>query len=206
MKHKDSAAKMAAFPVSRESYQQPPAQSAKKAEGKKRKSPCTPYREKGKGKEIKPGIFGTGLSACTHARDAFRRQGVNAAVEKALAAFCGTRGPAPSDEALWANFAWRFGYGKLLELVRQGVSEMSVPGRHVAPADRPRVLQNLLNDVWHARFPKTDAGREGTPKARKKASAHAAARLRTESREARQSVSGASLPCIGVGETRGGAA
>ena len=24
---------------------------AKKAEGKKRKSPCTPYREKGKGKE-----------------------------------------------------------------------------------------------------------------------------------------------------------
>ena len=35
----------------RGSYQQPPAARQKKAEGKKRKSPCTPYREKGKGKE-----------------------------------------------------------------------------------------------------------------------------------------------------------
>ncbi len=138
----------------RGSYQQPSAQPSKKAEGKKRRSPCTPFREKGKGKEINPSVFGAGLSARAHARDAFRRQGVNQAVEQALTAFCGTRGPAPSDEVLWANFAWRFGYGKLLDLVRQGVSEMSVPGRHVAPADRPSVLQNLLNDVWNKRFPK----------------------------------------------------
>jgi len=62
MKHKDSAAKMAAFPVntaakmaafpvSRGSYQQPSATRQKKGEAKKRKSPCTPFREKAKGKE-----------------------------------------------------------------------------------------------------------------------------------------------------------
>ena len=51
MKHKDSAAKMAAFPVNRGSEQQPSATRQKKAEAKKRKSPCTPFREKAKGKE-----------------------------------------------------------------------------------------------------------------------------------------------------------
>ena len=143
----------------RGSYQQAPAPSPKKAEGKKRKSPCTPYREKGKGKESKPGAFGTCLFAGAGARvrGALLRRHVNAAVEDALKAFCGTRGPAPSDEALWAKFAWRFGYEKLTDLVRQGVSEMSVPGRHVAPAERPKILQNLLNEVWNARFPKGGA-------------------------------------------------
>ena len=34
----------------------------KKAEGKKRKSPCTPYREKGKGKETKPGFMNESIS------------------------------------------------------------------------------------------------------------------------------------------------
>ena len=143
----------------RGSYQQAPAPSQKKAEGKKRKSPCTPFREKAKGKESKPGAFGTCLFAGAGARvrGALLRRHVNAAVEDALKAFCGTRGPAPSDEALWAKFAWRFGYEKLTDLVRQGVSEMSVPGRHVAPAERPKVLQNLLNEVWNARFPKAEA-------------------------------------------------
>ncbi len=46
-----------------ESYQHAPASSPKKAEGKKRKSPCTPFREKGKGKESKPGALGTCLFA-----------------------------------------------------------------------------------------------------------------------------------------------
>ena len=143
----------------RRSYQQASATRPKKAEGKKRKSPCTPYREKGKGKESKPGAFGTCLFAGAGARvrGALLRRHVNAAVEDALKAFCDTRGPAPSDEALWAKFAWRFGYEKLTDLVRQGVSEMSVPGRHVAPAERPKVLQNLLNEVWNARFPKAEA-------------------------------------------------
>ena len=140
----------------RESYQQPPASSQKKAEGKKRNSPCTPYREKGKGKESKPGFLSTCLFARADARvrGALLRRHVNAAVEDALKAFNGTRGPAPSDEALWAEFAWRFGFGKLNELVARGISEMSVPGRHIEPSERPRILQNLLNEVWHDRFPK----------------------------------------------------
>jgi hypothetical protein len=62
MKNQDSAAKMAAphngEVINRqESYQQAPAPSQKKAEGKKRNSPCTPYREKGKPKETIPRFF-----------------------------------------------------------------------------------------------------------------------------------------------------
>ena len=88
------------------------------------------------------------------ARCVLRRRHVNAAVEDALVAFCGTRGPAPSDEALWATFAWRFGYGMLRDFVEQGKSEMRQHKDVVAPAERPRILQNLLNEVWYARFPK----------------------------------------------------
>lgn len=40
----------------------------KKTEGKKRKSPCTPYREKGKGKEIKPGFMNESISPRACAR------------------------------------------------------------------------------------------------------------------------------------------
>ena len=105
-----------------------PSAKSKKREGEKRKSPSTPLREKGKGKEGKPGADGTCLfaraGAHTHVRGALLRRHVNAAVEDALVAFCGTRGPAPSDEALWATFAWRFGYGMLRDFVEQGKSEM----------------------------------------------------------------------------------
>ena len=129
---------------------------AKKAEGKKRKSPCTPYREKGKGKEINPGASRTGLSrAHVRVRGVAAGRLVSAAVEEALAAFGGTRGPAPSDEALWANFAWRFGYGELLACVEQGRSEMSCHVRPVPPSERPRILQNILRGFWNKRFPKT---------------------------------------------------
>ena len=131
----------------------------KKREGKKKHSPLNPYKEKGKGKEGKPGANGTSLfaraDAHTHVRGALLRRHVNAAVEDALVAFCGTRGPAPSDEALWARFAWRFGYAKLVELTERGKSEMEVPGRgYIAPSERPKVLQNLINPLWRARFPK----------------------------------------------------
>ena len=130
--------------------------SWKKREGEKRHSPLNPYREKGKGQEGKPGANGTSLfaRAGAHVRDALLRRHVNAAVEDALVAFCGTRGPAPSDEALWATFAWRFGYGMLRDFVEQGKSEMRQHKGVVAPAERPRILQNLLNEVWYARFPK----------------------------------------------------
>ena len=133
-----------------------PSANRKKREGEKRKSPCTPLREKGKGKEGKPGAKGTSLfaRADAHVRGALLRRHVNAAVEDALVAFCGTRGPAPSDEALWATFAWRFGYGWLNELVARGKSEMRMHEGGVPPAERPRILQNLLNEVWYGRYPK----------------------------------------------------
>ena len=73
----------------------------------------------------------------------------------ALVAFCGTRGPAPSDESLWARFAWRFGFGMLHELTEQAKSEMNMPGRgYIEPSERPRILQSLLNEVWFGRHPK----------------------------------------------------
>ena len=93
--------------------------------------------------------------AHTHVRGALLRRHVNAAVEDALVAFCGTRGPAPSDEALWARFAWRFGFGMLHELTEQAKSEMNMPGRgYIEPSERPRILQSLLNEVWFGRYPK----------------------------------------------------
>lgn len=132
--------------------------SLKKREGKKKPSPLNPYKEKGKGKEGKPGANGTSLfaraGAHTHVRGALLRRHVNAAVEDALVAFCGTRGPAPSDEALWAKFAWRFGFGMLHELTEQAKSEMKLHRGGVAPSERPRILQNLLNEVWYGRYPK----------------------------------------------------
>ena len=133
--------------------------SLKKREGEKRKSPCTPLRDTGKGKEGKPGANGTCLfaraDAHAHVRGALLRRHVNAAVEDALVAFCGTRGPAPSDEALWARFAWRFGFGMLHELTEQAKSEMNMPVRgYIEPSERPRILQNLLNEVWYGRYPK----------------------------------------------------
>ena len=137
--------------------------SLKKREGKKKPSPLNPYKEKGKGKEGKPGANGTSLFACagahTHVRGALLRRHVNAAVEDALVAFCGTRGPAPSDEALWAKFAWRFGFGMLHELTEQAKSEMKLHRGGVAPSERPRILQNLLNEVWYGRYPKKGGAR-----------------------------------------------
>ena len=130
--------------------------SLKKREGEKRSFPCTPLREKGKGIEGKPGARSTGLfaRADAHVKGALLRRHVNAAVEDALAAFCGSRGPAPSDEALWAKFAWRFGFGRLNELVEQGKSEMRQHKGGVKPSERPRILQNLVNEVWYGRYPK----------------------------------------------------
>jgi len=122
------------------SYQQPPLGVAKKTGRKREKSPCTPYKRKARGKESKPGALGTCLPRATRVR-----AHVRAAVGDALAAFCGTRGPAPSDEALWANFAWRFGYDALLEAVYQGECELAEHKTPISDADKPKILQAILN-------------------------------------------------------------
>ena len=134
------------------SYQQPPRKVPKKTGMKRDIPPYNPLKRKARGKEIKPGVSCTGLSARervrVHVCDPWRRRCIAAAVEDALTCFCGTRGPAPSDEALWANFAWRFGYSWLLDLVERGKAEMAQHTEPVPISDRPRILQNLINAFW----------------------------------------------------------
>ena len=137
-----------------------PSPESKKREAEKKPSPLKPYKEKEKRKEHKPGANSTCLNArgartrTRMSRELLRRH-VSRAVEDALVAFCGTRGPAPSDEALWARFAWRFGFWTLHHLTEQAKSEMKLHRGGVEPSERPRILQNLLNEVWYARYPKS---------------------------------------------------
>ena len=127
---------------------------SKKGEGEKRKSPLTPYREKGKGKESKPVACGTGLFARARTHEGrWRKAAVRVAVAEAVSRFNGS----PSDERLWANFAWRLGYGTLLDCMARAESEIAQHVRPVAPTERPRILQNILASVWNRRFPKGGA-------------------------------------------------
>ena len=127
---------------------------SKKGEGEKRNSPCTPYREKGKGKESKPIACGTGLFARARTHEGrWRKAAVRAAVAEAVSRFNGS----PSDERLWANFAWRLGYGTLLDCMARAESEIAQHDRPVSPAERPRILQNILAPIWNRRFPKGGA-------------------------------------------------
>ena len=77
--------------------------SLKKREAEKRKSPLTPFREKGKGKEHRRGSLQNRLSR------ARMRTKLGAALDKdldiAMRAFGGTL----SDRCLWASIAWRVG-------------------------------------------------------------------------------------------------
>ena len=146
------------------SYQQPPSRKSKKRESAI------------KGKENKPSAISTGLFACERPRGrvGVRKRLIEAAVEDALVAFCGTRrqgeaasrrfrgkgnvgpitkrrdaaSPLYSDEQLWAKFAWRFGWGMLRELILQGVAEMREHRKPVEDSDKPKVLQRLINGVW----------------------------------------------------------
>jgi len=79
------------------------------------------------------------------------RAHVAAAVEDALVAFHGSRGRAPSDEALWANFAWTFGYQALLDAIYQGESEMHEHETEIPDSEKPKVLQAILNQWWETR-------------------------------------------------------
>ena len=148
-----------------------PCSGAKKSGRKRENPPCTPYKRKARGKENNPGAISTGLSACAcvgagareveriRRREALLKRHVEAAVEDALVAFCGKRrNPLfdrepwkdPCDERLWANFVWDHngdpGWQALQELTRQGVSEMAQQRHPVADADKPKILQNLINN------------------------------------------------------------
>ena len=139
-----------------------------------------------KGKENKPVACSKGLFACERPRGrvGIRKRLIEAAVEDALKAFCGTRKresgkprdgrdarcprqvsdgrdaccPSFSDEQLWAKFAWKFGWGLLRELTLQGVAEMGEHRKPIADKDKPKVLQRLINGFW--RNSKRTAARE----------------------------------------------
>ena len=84
----------------RGSYRQSSAQDAKKAEGKKRKSPCTPYGEKEKGKETQTGFpKETVFRAGARAREAAAEQAYTCA---SCGRFCRNRRCHPVRH--WAIF------------------------------------------------------------------------------------------------------
>ena len=118
MRHKDSAAKMAALPVRRGSYQQPSATRQKKREAKKRKSPCTPFREKAKGKESDRRVLSRNRLSRADARatarsaiapypglDRLVAAALDADLDTAVGAFAGSA----DDRRIWASIAWRVG-------------------------------------------------------------------------------------------------
>ena len=133
----------------RGSYQQPSAQPSKKAEGKKRRSPCTPYREKGKGKEDRRGSSWNRLSRV----DARVRAALDADLDTAVRAFHGTA----EDRRIWASIAWRVGVEEFHFALADKLGEDAVDN----PARRPAAaFQAFLN----ARFPKTEATRVSLPR------------------------------------------
>ena len=132
----------------RGSYRQSSAQDAKKAEGKKRKSPCTPFREKGKGKEIRRGFSRKPSIAGGRAR-------VRALVAAEVAAAADAFGGNEDDVRIWAAIAWRVGAEAFHFAVHDKLAEDAVDGRPRHPA---AAFQAFLN----GRFPKDgDAGEGG---------------------------------------------
>ena len=154
-----TAAKMAAFPVSRGSYQQAPAPSQKKAEGKKRNSPCTPFREKAKGKESDRRVLSRNRLSRADARATARTEyapcpglgrlvaaALDADLDTAVRAFSGTA----EDRRIWASIAWRVGVEEFHFALMDKLAEDHADG----PARKPAAaFQAFLN----ARFPKAEA-------------------------------------------------
>ena len=85
----------------RKSYQQCPVTGLKKREGKKRNSPLTPYREKGKGKENRR-VSSSDRLSCARSRVG---RALDAELDIAVEAFSAS----PADRRIWAAIAWRVG-------------------------------------------------------------------------------------------------
>ena len=95
---------------------------------KKRKSPCTPFRVKAKGKETRPGCFSIPLRprACAHAHEAkakvegeqrkiSRYQIAGAAADEIIETCFGT----DDDRDLWAYYCYHHDIGTILEKARE---------------------------------------------------------------------------------------
>ena len=96
--------------------------SLKKREGEKRSFPCTPLREKGKGKEHRRGSLQNRLS---RARMRTRMgEALDADLDVAVRAFKGTS----SDRRLWASIAWRVGVESFHYALADKLKEDDVDG------------------------------------------------------------------------------
>ena len=123
-----------------------PSAKSKKREGEKRKSPCTPLREKGKGKEHSRGSWQNRLSRArmrTRLGEALDRD-----LDIAVRAFNGTK----SDRSIWASIAWRVGVEEFHYALKDKLGEnRSDKTNLLSPA---AAFQAFLND----RFPKPEGG------------------------------------------------
>ena len=141
-----------------------------KKSGRKREiPPCTPCKRKARGKENNPGALSTGLSAGARAgayagvcerireREARRKREIEATVEDALVAFCGTRrNPLfdrdgrkdPCDERMWANAAWELGLKRFQDLIDEAKSQIRQKPFVVPDRDKPSYFQTLITPFW----------------------------------------------------------
>ena len=121
----------------------------KKREGEKRKSPCTPLREKGKGKEHRRGSLSEPSFARARTRGAGMRTRMRAALDAdldiAVRAFSGTA----SDRRIWARIAWRVGVEEFHHAL---INKLDEDAADNAPRKAAATFQAFLND----RFPKPE--------------------------------------------------
>ena len=120
-----------------------PSAKSKKREGEKRKSPCTPLREKGKGKEDRRGSLQNRLSRARMRKRL--REALDADLDIAVRAFGGT----PTDRRIWAKIAWRVGVEEFHHALVNKLAEDSADN---APRKAAATFQAFLN----ARFPKPE--------------------------------------------------
>ena len=144
-----------------------PFSDSKKSGMKREVSPCTPYKRKARGKENNPGALSTGLFACAGAgareverirrREVLLKRHVEAAVEDALVAFCGTRrNPLfdrdgrkdPCDERMWANAARELGLRRFQDLIDEAKSQIRQKPFVVPDRDKPSYFQTLITPFW----------------------------------------------------------
>ena len=91
------------------------------------------------------------------AREARRKREIEAAVEDALVAFCGTRrNPLfdregwkdPCDERMWANAAWGIGLNRFQDLIDEAKSQIRQKPFVVPDRDKPSYFQTLITPFW----------------------------------------------------------
>ena len=127
-----------------------PSAKSKKREGEKRKSPCTPLREKGKGKEDRRGSLQNRLSRARMRKRL--RLALDADLDIAVRAFNGTA----DDRRIWASIAWRIGIEEFHYALLNKLSEDSSDN---APRRPAAAFQAFLNE----RFPREKHWENGRP-------------------------------------------